>query len=207
MKQSVKRQIKSGLRLRRGLAVFLIAMLPLVDGLRRVVWAAPPHQLLLAEPIGWLELIVAGVLFVSTAQVWVKYLLGCMVIGGVKGIVLFITGGASSRLEIAELLLFVLATVVPLVGIVLRSTPLLDRIALTFWVFCIAWRADKGLFMPDPSLAVGLAGLFVSWCVYYWRQHGTGKVSPRPGGASHRVLHRQTVVGSGNPESREEARR
>jgi hypothetical protein len=187
MKQSVKRQIKNGLRLGGGLAVFLIAMLPLVDGLRRVVWASPPHQLVLAEPIGWLELTVAAALFISTAQVWVKYLLGCMIFGAVKGIALLITGGTSPPLEIAELLLFIFASIVLLVGIVLRGTPLLDRIALTLYVFSVGWRADKGLFLPEPSLAVGLTCLLASWFVYYWRQHGTGKAWPRSGGASHQM--------------------
>jgi hypothetical protein len=32
-----------------------------------------------------------------------------------------------------------------------------------------------------PSLAVGLAGLFASWCVDYWKRHGSGKLWPRPG--------------------------
>ncbi len=176
MGRSAKEQVKSGLRLGGGLAVFLVAMLPLVDGLRRVVWAAPSHQLVLAEPTGWLELIVAAALFLSTAQVWVKYVLGCMAIGAVKGIVLFITG-ASSRLEIAELLLFVLASIVLLVSAVLRGTPPLDRVALTLYVFSVGWRADKGLFMPDPSLVVGLTCLFASWCIYRWRLHGTAKAA------------------------------
>jgi hypothetical protein len=68
MSRSVKEQVKSGLRLGGGLAVFLVAMAPLVDGLRRVVWAAPSHQLLWS-PIGLAELIVAAGLLVSTAQV------------------------------------------------------------------------------------------------------------------------------------------
>ncbi|MFZ0994324.1 MAG: hypothetical protein WBL97_10975 [Candidatus Sulfotelmatobacter sp.] len=178
MKQSVKRQIRSGLRLGGGLAVFLIAMLPLVDGLRRVVWAGPLHQLVWAEPIGWLELLVAATLFFATAQVWVKYLLGCMVFGAVKGFVLLITGGGGSPpLQVAELLLFVFASIVLLVGIILRDTPPLDRVALTLYVFSVAWRADKGLFMPDPSLVVGLTCLFVSWCVYYVRHHSAKKVA------------------------------
>lgn len=50
------------------MAVFLVAILPLVDGLRRTIWAAHAHQPI--EPIGWMELVVAAALFASTANVW-----------------------------------------------------------------------------------------------------------------------------------------
>ncbi len=61
MSRSVKEQVMTGLRFGGSLAVFFIAMAPLVDGWRRVVWAAPPHQLVWS-PIGWVELIVAAAL-------------------------------------------------------------------------------------------------------------------------------------------------
>ena len=152
------------------MAVFFLAMAPLVDGLRRVVWAAPPHQLLWAEPIGWVELIVAAALLFYTARVWMQWVAGCMLIGSIKVIVVFIAGAPISRLESAETLIVFLATLIPMVAIGVRGPTLLDRVALTFYVFCLAWRADKGLFMPSPSLAVGLAALFVSWGIPYWKR-------------------------------------
>jgi hypothetical protein len=184
MGRSVKEQVKSGLRLGGGLAVFFVAMAPLVDGLRRVVWAAPPHKLVWS-PIGWVELIVAATLMVPTAKIWMQWAAGCMLFGSIKGVFMLIMGGPISRSELAVPVIFCVASLVLMGSIALRGTGLFDRFALTFYVFCIAWSADKGLFMPSPSLAVGLAALLASWCVYYWRQDGTGKVWPRPGHASH----------------------
>lgn len=170
MGRSVREQVKSGLRLGGSLAVFFLAMGPLVDGLRRVVWAAPPHQLLLAEPIGWVELIVAAALLFYTARVWMLYIAGCMLIGSTKGIVVFLAGAPISRLESSEAVIVFLATLIPMVAIGVRGPTLLDRVTLTLYVFCLAWRADKGLFMPSPSLALGLAALFVSWVIPYWKR-------------------------------------
>jgi hypothetical protein len=170
MGRSVKEQVKSGLRLGGGLAVFFLAMAPLADGLRRVVWAAPPHRLLWAQPIGWVELIVAAALLFYTARIWMQWIAGCVLIGSIKGIVVFIAGAPISRLESAEVVIAFLATLVPMVAIGVRGPTLLDQVALTFYVFCLAWRADQGLFMPSPSLAIGLAALFVSWGISYWKR-------------------------------------
>lgn len=185
MGQSVKEQVKSGLRLGGGVAVFFLAMAPLVDGLRRVVWAAPQHQLVWS-PIGCLELVVAAALLVPTARVWMYLIAGCMLIGSIKGVLVFMAGAPIPRLETAGLVFVFLLTLILMGSIALRGTTLLDRVALTLYVFSLGWSADKGLLMPSPSLAFGLAALFASWCVYYWRQHGTGKGWPRPDGASHR---------------------
>lgn len=185
MSQSVKEQVKSGLRLGGGVAVFLVAMAPLVDGLRRVVWEAPPHQLVWS-PIGCVEFVLAASLLVSTAPVWMYLIAGCMLIGSIKGVLVFVAGAPISRLEAAGLVFVFLVTLILIGSIAVRGTTLLDRIALTLYVFSLGWGAEKGLLMPSPSLAIGLAALFGSWCVYYWRHHGTGKVW-RSGGASHRV--------------------
>jgi len=172
MKITTKRQIKNGLRWGGGLAVFLFAMLPLVDGLRRTVWAGYAHQPM--DPVGWLELGVAAVLFASTASMWVYYVLGCMVFGAVKGIALIATGGIGAPLQSAELLVFILGTILLVVTIVLRPITIFDRITLTLFVFSVGWRADKGLFEPAPSLFVGLMFLLLSWCVHYWKSRHTG---------------------------------
>jgi hypothetical protein len=175
MKGTTKRQIKNGLRWGGGLAVFLLAMLPLVDGLRRTVWAGYAHQPM--EPVGWLELGFAAALLASTASVWVHYILGCMVFGAVKGTALIATGGIGGiggPLQTAELLVFILGTILLLVTIVLRPTTFFDRIMLTLFVVSVGWRADKGLFEPSPSLFVGLMFLLLSWCVDYWKRRHTG---------------------------------
>jgi hypothetical protein len=174
MKDSTKRQVWNGLRWGGGLAVFLVAILPLVDGLRRTVWAAHAHQPI--EPIGWMELVVAAALFASTANVWVYYLLGCMVFGGIKGIALLVMGGGGSPLQTSALLLCILVAILLLVSIVLRPITFLDRIALTLFVFAVGWRADSGLFIPAPSFFVGLMFLFTSGCVRCWK-HRHNRVS------------------------------
>jgi len=171
MSQSVKEQVKSGLRLGGGLAVFLIAMAPLADGFRRIVWAAPPHQLLWS-PIGVAELIVAAGLLVSTAHLWVHYFGGCILFGTIKGCFALMAGTPIPRLELAWAVIIFSVTLVLIVAVISRGTPLIDRIALTVYVFSLGWSADKGLFMPSPSLAVGLAALLASWSFYYWRPHG-----------------------------------
>jgi hypothetical protein len=172
MKGKTKRQIKNGLLWGGSLAVFLIAMLPLVDGLRRTVWAGYANQP--TNPIGWLELGVAAILFASTASVWIYYVLGCMIFGAFKAFALMATGGNDASMQSAELLLFILGTTLLLVAIVSRRVTLFDRITLTLFVFSVGWRADKGLFEPAPSLFAGLVFLLLSWLVHYWKHRHTG---------------------------------
>lgn len=69
--------------------------------------------MLWAEPIGWVELIVAAALLFYTARVWMQWIAGCMLIGSMKGIVVFIAGAPTSRLESAEVVIVFLATLVP----------------------------------------------------------------------------------------------
>lgn len=187
MKHSVQKQVKSGLRLGGGLVVFLIAMAPLIDGLRRIVWSSPSHQLLWREPIGWLELVIAAALLASTARVWVQYLAGCMVFACVKGIVMFTVGTPISRQATAGLVFVFLITLVLMVSIIRTGVTSPDRIALTLYVFSLGWSADQGVFMPSPSLAVGLAAMLISRCVYYWRLRNLRKALPRPNRSLHRM--------------------
>lgn len=61
MRDSALQQVKSGLRWGGGLAAFLGAMLPLIDGMRRTVWASRSGQPI--EWVGWIELIAAATVF------------------------------------------------------------------------------------------------------------------------------------------------
>jgi hypothetical protein len=132
VRDSAWQQVKSGLRWGGGLAAFLFAMLPLIDGLRRTVWASRSGQTV--EMIGLIELLVAAGVLVLTANIWVYYLLGCMIFGAIKGVALVAMGGGAS-LQTLELLVFILLTTLLLVGTVLRPTTSFDRTALT--LFCI----------------------------------------------------------------------
>jgi hypothetical protein len=71
------------------------------------------------------------------------------------------------------------ATLLLMASIALRGITFFDRIVLTFYVFCIAWHANNGLFEQDVSLAVSLAALVVSWCVHYRRRNARRKSSDR----------------------------
>jgi hypothetical protein len=102
-RRPVKEQIKSGLRLVGGLAAFFVALAPLVDGLRRIVWAAPAHQLAWRHPIGWLELIVAAAILTSTAGIWMQWAAGVMLIASLKGIFMMLVGGPNPPPHLAEL--------------------------------------------------------------------------------------------------------
>lgn len=115
MDHSVKEQISNGLRLGGGLAVFLLAMVPLVDGLRRVIWAARPDQYVLWRPIGWIELILAAALLFFSAPIWTQWVLGCMLFATVKSLFILMAGTPNPRGETIGLLVIVLFTVVLLV--------------------------------------------------------------------------------------------
>lgn len=175
MARSVKNQIKRGLRLGIGLAGFFVAMAPLVDGLRRIVWEPSAPQLAWTQVIGWLELLVAAALLIYTAGVWMQWAAGCMLIGSLKGIFMSLMGGPNPPPHLAALVGFFVVSLVLMAGIALRGVTLFDRITLTFYVFCIAWHANKGLFEEPVSLALGLAALVASWCFYYWNRRGGAK--------------------------------
>src|SRR5271170_6307416 len=93
MAQTMKEQVKSGIRLGIGFGSFLIAVMLLGAGMSRVVWSAiAPHDIVWREPIGWAELLSAAVILFATADVWWQLLAGYMFVGCVKGVVVFITG-------------------------------------------------------------------------------------------------------------------
>ena len=179
MARPVKEQIKSGLRLGGGLALFFVAMAALADGLRRTVWEAPAPQLACSQMIGWMELIVAAALLVYTAGIWMQWAAGCMLIGSIKGIFVMLKGGPNPPPHLAALVGFGAVSLVLMAGIALRGITFFDRIALTFYVFCIAWHANKGLFEEPVSLAFGLAALVASWCFYYWNRRDGAKTWQR----------------------------
>ena len=124
MSRSVKEQIKSGLRVGGSLAMFFIAMAPLIDGLRRVVWTAPRHHLAWS-PIGWVELILAAGLLASTAKVWMQWLAGCMLFGLFKGVWFLIAGSSIPGPELAWAVIVFSVTLALMLSIALRETLLL----------------------------------------------------------------------------------
>jgi hypothetical protein len=180
MARSVKNQIRRSLRLGIGLATFFVAMAPLVDGLRRILWEPSPPQLAWTQVIGWLELLVAAALLIYTTGVWMQWVAGCMLIGSLKGISMMLMGGPNPPPHLATSVGFFVVTLVLMAGIALRGITFFDRIALTFYIFCIAWYANKGLFAKHIPLALGLTGLVASWCVYFWNRRDGAKTWRHP---------------------------
>ncbi len=161
--RSRQEQVDNGFRLGIGAGAFLIALMLLGSGLTRMV-----------SP---------------TAQVWLLVVGGYALFGVVKGVLVLVTGKVLytyqrvPRLEAAEATIFALATLLLLFRFYDTRPNILDRVALTFYVFAVAWSGHSAAStLVDPRLAAGLIGLAISWCVYRWKRakfQGTETLSSR----------------------------
>jgi hypothetical protein len=168
MSQTIKEQVKSGLRLGVGAGLFLIGGMLLSAGMSRVVWSAtPPHYIIWPEPLGWAELALAAALLLSSAGVWWQVFAGYMLIGSFKSVIVFITGtdlfapyGPFPRPEAAALAVFGVVTILLMWRFKENPPTILDRIALTAYLFCFLWRANRAEFSDfGLGLIVGLGFL------------------------------------------------
>jgi len=180
MEQTMKEQVKSGIRLGIGCGSFLVAAMLLSAGMGRVVWSAvAPYHIVWREPIGWAELLAAAVILFSTADVWWQLLAGYMFVGCVKGVVVFITGrdlfsphSAFPRLESAGLAVFAALTVALLFRFVGAQPTIVDRVALTLFVFCLVSSAATAKFSSvSLSLVVALIVLLIPLLVSWLRKN------------------------------------
>jgi hypothetical protein len=177
MHRSVKEQARSGLRLGIGAGAFLIAMMLLGSGLTRVVSLVPPHHLVWSDWLGWVEISLACVMLLATAQVWFWLVGGYALFGLGKSILVLVSGKVPytyrtvPRLEAGEAALFTMATLLLLFRFVDTGPNIMDRVSLTFYVLAIAWSGHSAATTSvDPLLAAGLIGLTISWCVYRWKK-------------------------------------
>ena len=92
MEKTAKEQIRSGLRVGTGLGGFLIAVMLIGNGLARIGISTASHQLIWTEPVGWMELLIAALILLFTARIWLMLLSGCLLFGIVKSLVVFATG-------------------------------------------------------------------------------------------------------------------
>jgi hypothetical protein len=184
MKRSVRSQVKSGLRLGLGAGLFLIGWILLNAGMGRLVWsAAPQHYVVWSEPLGWTELALAAAALFSSAGIWWQVLAGYMLIGSVKSGIVFVTGRdlfapdrPFPRSEAAALGFFGVATILLMWRFTKNQPTILDRIALTAYLFCFAWRADAARFSDfDLGLLAGLGCLLLAWVYDRVRRHGHPK--------------------------------
>jgi hypothetical protein len=173
--RSRREQVSNGLRLGIGAGAFLIAMMLLASGLRRVM-AAPPNHL--ADWVAWGEICIALVLLFLTAQVWLLLVAYGAFFGFLYEALVFISGKELSapyrpipRLGTLAVAFFALTTFLMLVRFNDHLASILDRVALTFYVLAFVF-ALSGHSSPssllDTRLMAGWMALAIAWCVYRW---------------------------------------
>jgi hypothetical protein len=183
-----RRQVKSGVRLGVGCGLFLIGGMLLSAGMGRVVWSAvPPHYLLWPEPLGWTELVLAAALLFFSAEVWWQLLAGYMLIGFVKSLIVFMSGrdlfapyGTFPRSQAAALGFFAASTILLTWRFAKHPPTLVDRVALTAYLFCFAWRANAIKFSDfDLGLVIALGCLLSAWTYNRVHRHHRGGQASR----------------------------
>ena len=172
MDSKIRKQIRSGFRLGAGAGGFLIGLWLIGSGLDRILGSAASHQIAWTDWTGWTELVLAAAILLPTAQVWLMLLGGYMIFGVIKGLVIFATGnfpshGFSTRMEPLELALYGLATLLLMFRFAESPPTVLDRVALTLYLFCFLRPAASSALSWWQM--IGLAALLVSWCVSRWR--------------------------------------
>lgn len=172
MEKATKRQILSGLRIGGSLGAFLIGGMLMGDGLGRILGAAGSHEVVWTDWIGWVELVLAAAILLLTAPTWLMLLAGYLLFGALKSLVLVGTGGFpshgfSTRVEPLALVLYCVATLMLLFRFAENPPTVLDRVALTVYLFCLWPAATTSAFSWWQG--VGLGALLASWCVFRWR--------------------------------------
>ena len=183
MRRSAKEQIQSGLRLGAGLGVFLIGALLLGQAHTRLGVLSSNHQTGWSDWVVWLNVILGIGLLFSTVHVWYQWLAGCLLFGILKGLIALVTGRdifplrqvSATHLASLTVVAYCVAALLLMVRFMDRKPAMVDRVAVTFFLLCLF---PSALF-PSVWEIVGLAGLFLSWCVYRWRERGASA-----GGAS-----------------------
>ncbi|MGA2630822.1 MAG: hypothetical protein ABSG54_11485 [Terriglobia bacterium] len=171
MEKTTKQQIVSGLRVGGCLGAFLIGGMLMGNGLGRIVGEGS-RQVVWADWIGWAELVLAAVILLLTARVWLMLLGGYLLFGSLKSLILFATGsfpshGFSTRVEPLALVFYCVATLMLMFRFAEKPPTVLDRVALTVYLFCLWPAAANSAFSWWQG--VGLAALLASWCVFRWR--------------------------------------
>ena len=176
MRRSVKEQIHSGLRLGAGLGVFLIGALLLGQANTRLGVLSSIHQSGWSDWVVWLDVVLGIGLLFSTVHVWYQWLAGCLLFGILKGLMALVTGSdifplrqvPATHLASLTVVAYCVAALLLMARFTARKPTMVDRVAITFFLLCLV---PSG---PFPSVweIVGLAGLFLSWGVYRWRERG-----------------------------------
>ena len=170
-------QLKTGLRVGLSAGLFLIAGILISDGMDRVVWSAVnPGQIHWSDSAGWAELLAASLILAMTADVWWQLVCGYMVFGFVKSVIAVVAGSNAfgyqgvPRAQAAFLAIFSLATILLLLRLAKDKVTIVDRVALTVFVFAFLWRAKQASFSAMSSgMVVASIVLLVAWLLA-WRR-------------------------------------
>ena len=186
MAQTIREQAKRGVRVGGGIAAFLVALIPLGDGFRRIWLANIPPQFSFSG-FGLVELTLAGAILIVTAHLWLPYFGGCIVLGFLQGLIVLSSGKSLyshktlPRLETLGFLLFCGATLALLIRPLMGRTTILDRIALTLYIFSFPWYAmhDYNFSLTYPFMLAGPFLLLTSWCLDRWKRVRAQRTNPR----------------------------
>ena len=170
VKNATKQQVVSGLRIGGSLGAFLVAGMLMGNGLGRIL--GQESHVVSADWVAWVQLVVAAAILLLTARIWLILLAGYLLFGALKSLVFFVIGsfpshGFSNRIEVLVVLLYCVATILLMLRFAETPPTVLDRIALTIYLFCLWPAAAHSAFSWWQW--VGLAALFVSWCLFRWR--------------------------------------
>jgi len=173
--RATRGQIQSGLRLGVGLGVFLIGGLLLGHARTRLEVLSSYNQTGWSDWVVCVEVILGVGLLFSTVHVWYQWLGGCLVFGIVKGLIALVTGRdvfplhqvPATHIASLTVVVYCIATLLLMLRFIERRLKMVDRIALTSYFLCLL---PSGSSFPSVWMLVGLAGLFLSWVVYRWRE-------------------------------------
>jgi hypothetical protein len=180
MEEATKRQISSGLRIGGALGAFLVAGMLMGNGLARILGSEGSHPIMWGDWVGWVELVLAAAILILTARTWLMLLGGYLLFGALKGLIVltsasFPSHGFSTKFELLALTFYCAATLMLMFRFAENPPTVLDRVALTVYLFCL-WPAGTGSAFSWWQ-AVGLAALLVSWFVSRWRAPRTSRLT------------------------------
>jgi hypothetical protein len=139
----------------------------------------PPHYVVWTDPMGWTELALGTAALLSSAGIGWQLFAGYMLVGSIKSSIGLITGtdllapnGPFPRPEAAALGFFGAASILLMWRFTKNPPTIVDRVALTLYLFCFVWRADAAKFSDfDLGLLVGLGVLLSAWTYDRLRRH------------------------------------
>jgi len=174
----VIQQVRTGLKLGLGLALFLLGgiTLSITRGQIEVLRGGEHAS-------AWIELAVLAGLVLSvgllffTAHLWYRWLAGCLLFVTVKGLIALVTARAvlpvrqisATRTAAAVVVLYSAATLLSMLRFIDTRPTAIDRLALTFYFLCLL---PTGSSFPSSWEIAGLFGLLSAWIAFQLQRKG-----------------------------------